>query len=152
MSVTWITVNFSDIVSVTLLTISCILLDETGIEFINGKSPRLKRQQQRNLQDGADHQELLLLDDIKRRNFIYIISPIYAYIKKQIPNTYLSANLFVGLAWFFSIKFKEPISREFYPRKQTSIFWLQMHYQEVKNYIQEHRIIIHYNNRDSIFE
>ena len=137
---------------VTDIMISYILLDETRIEFINGKPPRLKRQKQRNLQDGADHEELLLLDDMKRRNFIYFISPIYAYIKRHIPNTFISVNFFVGLAWFFAIQLKKSISREFYRRKQTSIFWLQMHYQEVKNYIQEHRIIIHYNNHDYIFE
>ena len=132
--------------------ISYILLDETRIDFINGKPPRLKRQKQRILQDGADHEESILLDDIKRRNFIYVISPIYAYIKRQIPNTYLSVNLFVGLAWFFSIQLEEPISREFYRRKQTSIFWMQMRHEKIKQYIQEHRIIIHYNNHEYNFE
>ena len=128
--------------------ISYILLDETRIEFINGKPPRLKGQKARYLEDGYGYQEVMLLDDMKRRNFIYIISPIYAYIKRQIPNTYLSVNLFVGLAWFFSIQLEEPISREFYRRKKTSIFWMQMRHAMIQQFIQEHNITINYNNHE----
>ena len=129
-----------------------ILLDESRIEFIHGKPPRVNRQKPRQLNEGYGYQEITLLDDMKRRNFIHAISPIYAYIKRQRPNTYLSTNLFVGLAWFFAIQLEEKISREFYRRKNTSIFWLQMHSQAIKQFIQQHRIVINYNNHEYSLE
>ena len=129
-----------------------IILDNTRVNFINGKPPRIKNQKARNLPDGYNYQEILLLDDMKRRNFIYVISPIYAYIKRQIPNKKLTVDLFIGLAWFFSIELGIPISREFYRRKTTSIFWMQLHYQAIKLFIQRHLIIINYNNTEYLFE
>ena len=128
--------------------ISYIVLDDTRIEFIGGKPPRLKRQKRRQLKEGFAYQETITLDDMKRRNFLYVISPFYAFIKKQIPDTYLSLDLFVGLAWFFSIQLDQKISREFYRRLNTCIFWLQMRFTDIKQYIQQHRIIINYNNHE----
>ena len=130
------------------MMISYIKIDGTQIDFINGNPPRSEKQKPRQLDKGYREEELRINEELKSRNFIYVISPVYAYVKRIIPNEYLSMKLFVGLAWFFSLQLNEPFSREYYRHKSSVIYWLQMRCIQIKQFIQEHRIILNYNNQE----
>ena len=132
-----------------------IELDGTRIEFINGK-PQCQREDQRqksrHLREGIYVEEQNLLQEMTRRNFLYRISPIYALIKRNIPNKKLSYKLFRGLGWFFSIQLNIPFPREYYRRKGSCIFWLQLDYQEIKEFMRQHILSINYDHFDFLIQ
>ena len=132
--------------------LSYIEVDGTRIEFINGKpSTQRQKQKARRLQEDYLYEEQFIIDELKRRNFIYQVSSIYALIKRNIPNVFLSRELFRGLGWFFSIQFNLPFHREYYRRKDSCIFWLQLHYGEIKDFLSQHSFIIKYDDSEFRF-
>ena len=131
--------------------ISSIIVDGELIQFIGGKPPRLKNAKARDLKDGYAHVEVELLDELKRRNFIYRISPIYAFIKRNIPDVKLSLGLLTGLARFFAGQLQIPIYREHYRRLNTCVFWMQMNSGSIKQYLRDHIVTVTYQNHDYTF-
>ena len=79
----------------------------------------------------------MFLQELDRRNFLVDVSSIYALLKRNIPNKKLSLNFFRGLGWFFSIQFNCPIYRECYRRIRSCVFWLQLHYREIKDFLSQ---------------
>ena len=65
--------------------INYIQIDERRIEFTGGKPTKLKKIVPRRLVNGYGYQEYMFNQEVERRNFIYQISPIYAYIRRNIP-------------------------------------------------------------------
>ena len=128
--------------------ISYVILDGERINFIAGIPPRIRRQKSRRLTEGILYEEYNMLDELKRRNFIYVISPIYALITRNIPNVKISYRMISGLARFFSIVLGIPIYREHYRRFNTTVFWMQMHYHDIILFLIQHTLTIHYLNRD----
>ena len=130
------------------LMISYVILDGERIDFIAGIPPRIRRQKSRHLTEGVLYEEYNMLDELRRRNFIYRIAPVYALIKRNIPNVNISLRMISGLARFFSIVLGIPIYREHYRRFNTTVFWMQMHYHDIILFLMQHILTIHYRNRD----
>ena len=127
-----------------------IELDGTRIEVVKGV-PQVRRTERafsipvllRN-----DFREEIVLNEIRRRNFLYPISEFYVWIKRIIPEKKLKLTLFTGLARFFSIKLNLIIQREHYRRKITAVYWLNQHFDQIQQYIQQHRIKIGYDDNE----
>ena len=128
--------------------ISYVILDGERINFIAGTPPRIRRQKSRRLTEGILYEEYNMIDEIRRRNFIYVISPIYALITRSIPNVKISYRMISGLARFFSLALGIPIYREHYRRFNTTVFWMQMHYRDIILFLMQHILIINYLNRE----
>ena len=126
--------------------ISYIQIDDRRIEFAGGKPTNLPKTLPRRLDNGYAFQEYMFNQEIERRNFIYQISPIYAYIRRNIPVVNLSMSLFTGLARVFSNELQVPIYREHYRRLTNVIFWLEMNYQKILDYISNHTFKVCYMN------
>ena len=130
--------------------IEYVILDGTQITFINGNPPK-QRQKRRRLNEDYNYEEQMFLQELDRRNFLVDVSSIYALLKRNIPNKKLSLNFFRGLGWFFSIQFNCPIYRECYRRIRSCVFWLQLHYREIKDFIIHHSFKIKYDNSEFRF-
>ena len=128
--------------------ISYVILDGERIDFIAGIPPRIRKQENRRLPEGILYEERMLLDELKRRNFIFRIAPIYALIKRNIPNVNISLRMISGLARFFSIQLHIPIYREHYRRFNSTVFWMQMNSYAIKQFLVQHTLTINYLNRD----
>ena len=132
--------------------IEYVILDGTQITFINGKTPtQRQRQSRRRLNDDYIYEEQKLLQELNRRNFLVDVSKVYALIKRNILNKKLSLNFFRGLGWFFSIQFNCPFYRECYRRIRPCVFWLQLHYREIKDFLIQHSFKIKYDNSEFKF-
>ena len=57
--------------------IEYVILDGTQITFINGKPPK-QRQKRRRLNEDYNYEEQFIIKELKRRNFIYQVSNVYA--------------------------------------------------------------------------
>ena len=112
--------------------ISYEILDGNQIDFISEKPPYLRKRTSRVLTEGFLYEEYRLIDELKRRNFIYQISPIYALITKNVPNVKISLRMITGLARFLSIQLPIRIYREHYRRFNSKVFW--MHYTVMISY------------------
>ena len=132
--------------------ISYVILDGERINFNAGIPPRIRKQKSRRLTEGILFEEYNMIDEIRRRNFIYVISPIYALITRSIPNVKISYRMISGLARFFSIVLGIPIYREHYRRLNTSVFWMQMYYREIILFLMQHILIINYQNREYLIK
>lgn len=127
--------------------ISHVILDGNQIDFVAGRPPVQRKQTSRVLPEGYLYEEYGLIDELKRRNFIYQISPIYALIKRNVPNVYISLRMITGLARFLSIQLGIPIYREHYRRFNSTVFWMQMHYHDIIQFLTFHTLSICYQNR-----
>ena len=132
--------------------INYIQIDERRIEFTAGKPTNLKKIIPRQLSNGYSYQEYMLNQEVERRNFIYQISPIYAYIRRNIPIVKLSMSLFTGLARVFANELDIPIYREHYRKLNNVIFWLQMNHQKILDYISIHSFKVCYMNIEYLFQ
>ena len=128
--------------------ISYVILDGERIDFIAGKPPYLRKQTSRVLPEGCLFEEMRLLDELRIRNFIYVIAPIYALIRRNIPNVKISLSFITGLARFFSFVLGIPIYREHYRRFNSTVFWMQMNSHAIIHFLMQHTLTINYRNRD----
>ena len=131
--------------------ISHVILDGNQIDFVAGRPPYLKRIPSRVLPEGFLYEEYWMIDELKRRNFIYQISPIYAFIIRNVPNVKITLRMITGLARFLSIQLGIPIYREHYRRFNSTVFWMQMHYHDIILFLRQNTLTIHYRNRDYTF-
>ena len=130
--------------------LSYIELDGTRIEVVKGV-PKIKRTEHAYripVLLKNDFREEIVLNEIRRRNFLYPICPFFTWIKRIIPEKKLKMTLFTGLARFFSIKLNLVIQREHYRRKITAVYWLNQHFDQIQQYIQQHRIKIGYDENE----
>ena len=103
------------------------------------------------LNEDYNYEEQKLLQELNRRNFLVDVSKVYAIIRRNIPNKKLSLQFFRGLGEFFSMQFNCPFYRECYRRIRSCLFWLQLHYREIKDFLIQQTFKIKYDNSEFTF-
>lgn len=107
--------------------------------------------------------------DGKKKTFIYGEQEVENNILKEMRMQNFKAKGSVAYAWFESIfggrmahneirsiclLFSELLGitfgREFYRRKQTCVFWAQLHLEEIKKYLSQHTLTVECTDNTSI--
>ena len=107
-----------------------------------------KRAKARKITTSAVCIENQLLHTIKRRCFNPNYSRPYTYLKEIMHETRLNADLFIGLAKLFSFMEDIPIQREYYRRKSATIYWLNIHFLQFRQFLSNHNIKVTYGQKE----
>lgn len=86
-----------------------------------------------------------LLGKISKRSFIPELCHAYQYLKRTF-GTEITYNMVRPLAHFFAHVLNFQLTREYYRRRKTLIFWLNSHYLAIRAYTGIHQIKVQYKN------
>lgn len=98
---------------------------------------------------GEQEVENSLLKQMRSQNFRTKGSDAYAWFE-SIFGGKMKHNEIRSICFFFSELLGITFGREYYRRKQTCIFWAQMHLEEIKSYLSEHSLTVECTNNESL--
>ena len=118
--------------------------------YINGQkvipNSRNRRLTARQLPGTEKEVENNLLATLRSVNFNYEKSPLYLWLRQVthscMPGGSINTQLLSLIAKFFANQLKLELGREFYRRRSTLVFWLEIHSQEIINFISQNSVFI----------